>query len=38
MFETALKKLGLNPSGAIHVGDLIQTDIVGAKAIGIRAV
>jgi len=37
IFETALKKLGLNPSEAIHVGDLIETDIEGTKAIGMRA-
>lgn len=38
MFETALTKLKVMPSEAVHVGDLIQTDIAGAKTIGMRAV
>lgn len=38
MFETALKKLEVNPSEAIHIGDLLQTDIAGAKAIGMKAI
>ncbi len=38
IFETALGQLRVNPSEAVHVGDLIQTDIAGAKAIGMRAI
>ena len=38
MFETALKVLGGEPSEALHVGDLLQTDVAGAKAIGMKAV
>lgn len=38
IFETALKKLEAKPSEAIHVGDLLHTDIAGAKAIGMKTV
>ncbi|MFQ6094672.1 MAG: HAD family hydrolase [Candidatus Bathyarchaeia archaeon] len=38
MFETALRGLSLEPSEVVHVGDLIQTDIAGAKAVGMKAV
>lgn len=31
MFETALKNLNCEPQNAIHVGDLLETDIKGAK-------
>ena len=31
MFETALKNLKCEPPNAIHVGDLLETDIKGAK-------
>jgi HAD superfamily hydrolase (TIGR01458 family) len=37
-FETALEDMGLRPSDVIMVGDDAFTDIVGAKAIGIRTV
>jgi len=38
MFETALKVLGGKPSEGLHIGDLLQTDIAGAKAVGMKAV
>ncbi len=38
IFETILRKLNTYPSEAVHVGDLLQTDIAGAKAIGMKAV
>ena len=38
MFETALKYLDVKPSEALHVGDLLHTDIAGAKAVGMKAV
>ena len=37
-FETVLGQLGLKPEEAVHVGDLPETDICGAKALGLRAV
>jgi putative hydrolase of the HAD superfamily len=37
MFEGILSTLSVKPSEAIHVGDLLQTDIVGAKASGMKA-
>ncbi len=37
-FITALRQMGLHPEQAVHVGDLPQTDIRGAKQIGMRAV
>jgi len=38
MFETALKNLGIKPENAIHLGDLLQTDIKGAKDAGMKAI
>jgi len=38
IFEKALTDLDVKPPEAIHIGDLLQTDIAGAKAIGMRAV
>ncbi|MCW4026178.1 MAG: HAD family hydrolase [Candidatus Bathyarchaeota archaeon] len=38
MFETALKVLGGKPSEGLHIGDLLQTDVAGAKAVGMKAV
>lgn len=38
MFERALGELGVGPREAIHVGDLLHTDIAGAKAMGMKAV
>jgi len=38
MFETALKNLGIKSENAIHIGDLLQTDIKGAKEFGMKAI
>lgn len=38
IFERALALAGVAPSEAIHVGDSIEDDIEGARAIGIRPV
>jgi putative hydrolase of the HAD superfamily len=37
-FEKALRELDAKPLEAIHVGDLVRTDIVGAQSIGMKAV
>ena len=38
MFKTALKSLGGKPSEAVHIGDLLETDVAGAKSIGMKIV
>jgi len=38
MFERAFSKLSVKPSEALHVGDLLHTDVAGAKAFGMRSV
>lgn len=38
IFEVALRGLKTKPEETIHVGDIIETDIKGAKAFGMRAV
>lgn len=38
VFERALMKLGVKPSEAVHVGDLLRTDVAGAKGTGMTAV
>jgi putative hydrolase of the HAD superfamily len=37
-FRKALQELDAEPHEAIHVGDLLRTDITGAKAIGMKTV
>jgi len=37
MFEKVLSALSVKPFEAIHVGDLLHTDIKGAKAFGMKA-
>lgn len=37
-FEKALYELDSTPPEAIHVGDLIRTDVAGAQAIGMKAI
>ncbi len=37
-FETALRGLKVTPSEALHVGDLLRTDVAGAKAAGWKGV
>ena len=38
MFETALKSLGGTPSEALHIGDLLETDVAGARSMGMKIV
>lgn len=38
LFQLALERSGADPATTIHVGDLYQVDVVGARAAGIRAV
>jgi HAD superfamily hydrolase (TIGR01549 family) len=38
MFHGALDALGVPPAAALHVGDLEETDVKGALAVGMRAV
>ena len=38
MFECALEQLGVAAQDAIHVGDLLNTDVAGAKAAGMKTV
>jgi putative hydrolase of the HAD superfamily len=38
MFRTALDQLGVEPHQALHIGDLLNTDVAGAKAAGMKAV
>jgi FMN phosphatase YigB (HAD superfamily) len=37
-FTTTLNCLGVDPSRVVHVGDLVRTDIAGAKSIGLHTV
>ncbi len=38
IFQLTLDQLGAQPHEAVHIGDLIHSDIAGAKAIGMQAV
>ena len=38
IFESALSELGVDASEAVMVGDSVEDDIAGARAIGIRAI
>jgi putative hydrolase of the HAD superfamily len=38
LFEIALEKSGADPASTIHVGDLYEVDVVGARAAGLRGV
>jgi putative hydrolase of the HAD superfamily len=38
LFEIALARAGARPDTTIHVGDLYQVDVVGARAAGLRGV
>ncbi len=38
IFEAALEHLGLRPAEAVHVGDDLEADVAGSKALGLRAV
>ncbi len=37
-FLSTLRALGVEPAEAVHVGDLLRTDIAGAKGVGMRGV
>lgn len=37
-FLTTLAALEVNPGQAVHVGDLLRTDVAGAQAVGMRGV
>ncbi|MHC4249442.1 MAG: HAD family hydrolase [Planctomycetota bacterium] len=37
-FLPVLERLGVGPEEAVHVGDLAETDVAGALALGMRAV
>jgi putative hydrolase of the HAD superfamily len=38
IFEAALEEAGVRPQEALHVGDLVEEDVVGAAGAGIRPV
>lgn len=38
VFEKALKELMVRPEETVHVGDLLRTDVAGAKNMGMKAV
>jgi putative hydrolase of the HAD superfamily len=38
IFEAALSAIGTAPGDAVHVGDLLRTDVDGARALGMKTV
>ena len=38
VFRRALELAGVDGSGAVHVGDSLDNDVAGARAVGIRAI
>ncbi|CAN5808147.1 HAD family hydrolase [soil metagenome] len=38
IFQQALERMGVEPAGAIHVGDNYRADVVGARRVGIQPV
>jgi 2-haloalkanoic acid dehalogenase type II len=38
VFRRGLELAGVEPDGAVHVGDSLDNDVAGARAVGIRAV
>jgi HAD superfamily hydrolase (TIGR01509 family) len=38
LFQIALQRLGVEASSAVHVGDLYEVDVVGARRAGVRPV
>jgi putative hydrolase of the HAD superfamily len=38
IFRAALDALGVDGPGACHVGDLLRTDVAGARKVGMRSV
>lgn len=37
-FKTVLDSFGINPENAVHIGDIEETDIHGAKNLGMKAI
>ena len=37
-FHSTLKKLNAKPAEAVHIGDIVRTDIAGAKNAGMKAI
>jgi len=37
-FHTALDALGVDPNGAVHVGNSLEADVAGARAAGLQSV
>ncbi|MGD0675956.1 MAG: HAD family hydrolase [Polyangiaceae bacterium] len=37
IFRVALERFGVDPSRALHLGDIVAIDVVGARASGMRA-
>ena len=37
-FHATLKKLNAEPAESVHIGDIVRTDIVGAKNAGMKAI
>ena len=38
IFRLALQRLGLRPEEVAHVGDQYETDVIGARAVGITPI
>ena len=38
IFHTALSRLKVKPENSVYIGDNLQTDIVGAKNAGLKAI
>jgi HAD superfamily hydrolase (TIGR01509 family) len=38
IFHLAMERAGIGPAEALHVGDLYEVDVVGARGAGLRAV
>jgi FMN phosphatase YigB (HAD superfamily) len=38
VFRMALQLAGADGAGAVHVGDSLDNDVAGARALGIRAI
>jgi HAD superfamily hydrolase (TIGR01549 family) len=38
IFQAALQQLGVEPAGAVMVGDSLEEDVEGARALGMRAI
>ena len=38
IFRTALQALSVDPADAVHVGDLLRTDVAGARGVGMGSI